>query len=189
MIKFKYDKLLIMPMVDVFSVLAVLALYVAAAGGFIPVGMHLLGRGKPEEVGANTFFLGIFQFLVVVFLFWMSIAQNSGVIAGVAFNVAVLAFIWLTLGLTWMRGWGLQPLGYHLLISTIMFIVLAVWYYTLPAYTLLVMNVTYAITVFSIYLLIIGKITNAKIPAFFLLFFGVVTVLIPAIALMFTTLP
>lgn len=176
-------------MVDPFTALAILALYVAAAGGFIPVGMHMLGRGKPEEVGANTFFLGIFQFLAVAYLFWMAVSQNNGVFAVVAVNVAALSFIWLTLGLTWMKGWGLQPLGYHLLISTIIFLALAAWYSTLPAYSLAVMNVTYAITVFSIFLLIIGKITNPKIPAAFLLVFGVITVFIPAIAMLFIKLP
>jgi len=176
-------------MPDPFSALAILALYAAAAGGFIPTGFYLLGKGKPEELGANTFFLGIFQFLAVVFLFLMGISQNNGVIAATAVNVAVLSFIWLTLGITLMRGWGLQPFGYHLLISAIIFIVFAVWWALLPLYSLAIMNLTYAITVLSVFLLIIGVLKSPRIPAFFLIFFGITTVLIPAITLFFTHLP
>lgn len=174
--------------VETYETLAILALYVAAAGGFIPLGLHLLGKGKPEEVGANTFFLGIFQFLAVCYLFYLALANS--IFGVLAINVAALSFIWLTLGLTLMRGWGLLPIGYHLLISTVIFIILAIWYIiTLQNYSLAIMNLTYAITVFAAFLFIIGVLKTPKIPAYCLLVFGVITVLIPAILLFFTELP
>jgi len=181
--------------------LAILAVYVAGVGGFLPVGAFLLGKGKPEAVGVQTFFTGLFQFLCLAFLFAIAMTITDPALVGVqtlytvvALNVAVLSIIWMSLGITLMRGWALGSMGVHLLASVLVFLVLAVWWaWNAPIIGtggyLTAMNASYAITVGLTAAFIAGKFKSAKALAYVFIIFGIVTVLIPSMWLFFGLLP
>jgi len=173
--------------------LAIVALYVAAAAGFIPVGMFFLGKGDRKALGAQTFFVGIFQFLSVAYLLATATTIKDPslqtLVTLIAINVVALSIIWLSLGITLMNEWDLRPMGVHLAISFIVFLALAAWWALKGSAYLTVGNITYAITVFCTALHIAGKLKNAKAVGIIFLVFGVITVLVPAIWLLFAPLP
>jgi hypothetical protein len=168
-----------MSLQEVIPFLYVLALY-PPAGTFLAVGGWMLGpMDDTRELGVVQIFTGVWQTISIILLF----------LAGDGFGAATvlpLAFAWYGLGITSILGFThFKPIVNSTFIILIIFYVIEAIYLIMRRQLLLpLMLLSYAIVVTMAALWVYKGILR-KATAYVFIFEGIVTILIPAIMLMY----
>jgi hypothetical protein len=155
---------------------------------FIALGLMALGKGKAEGAGTVFTFVGVINAIMGLMIIYAFI--DSPVFIAVGFLVLIFAFTWLAAGIVNLRGYDLVPLGNACILSGLMMIPFAVFFYinrelfTTIGWVWLTVNVlSWAWAFWSVTLAAHGKITLPVLGWTFLIQ-AFYTLLIPAALLL-----